>query len=41
VLTAVTLKRHEDLKDKFVQYKTSIVRWEKQKFTDDFKHECI
>ena len=41
VLTAVTLKGHEDLMDKFVHYKTSIHRWEKQKFTDEFKHECI
>jgi len=41
VLTAVTLKGHEDLSDKFTHYATSLKRWELQKFEDDFKHECI
>ena len=41
VLTAVTLKGHEDLSDKFTHYKTSAKRWKLQKFTDEFKHECI
>ncbi len=41
VLTAVTLKGHEDLSDKFTHYKTSMKRWELQKFSDQFKHECI
>ena len=41
VLTAVTLKGHEDLKDVFVHYATSSNRWVIQKFTDQFKHECI
>ena len=41
VLTAVTLKGHEDLSDKFTHYKTSANRWKLQKFSDEFKHECI
>ena len=41
VLTAVTLKGHEDLSDKFTHYKTSMNRWHLQKFSDEFKHECI
>ena len=41
VLTAVTLKGHEDLSDKFVHYKTSVKRWGIQKYSDEFKHECI
>ena len=41
VLTAVTLKGHEDLSDKFTHYKTSATRWKLQKFSDEFKHECI
>ena len=41
VLTAVTLKGHEDLSDKFTHYKTSAERWKLQKFDDEFKHECI
>ena len=41
VLTAVTLKGHEDLSDKYTHYKTSAKRWHLQKFSDEFKHECI
>ena len=41
VLTAVTLKGREDLSDKFTHYKTSLNRWHLQKFSDEFKHECI
>lgn len=41
VLTAVTLKGHEDLSDKFVHYKTSAKRWVIQKFDDEYIHECI
>ena len=41
VLTAVTLKGHEDLSDKFTHYATSMNRWKLQKFSDEFKHECI
>jgi len=41
VLTAVTLKGHEDLSDKFTHYATSANRWKLQKFSDEFKHECI
>ena len=41
VLTAVTLKGHEDLSDKFTHYKTSAERWKLQKFDEEFKHECI
>ena len=41
VLTAVTLKGHEDLGDKINHYMTSANRWKIQKFSDDFKHECV
>lgn len=41
VLTAVTLKGREDLSDKFVHYATSMKRWQLQKYSDEFKQECI
>lgn len=41
VLTAVTLKGREDLSDKFVHYATSMKRWQLQKFSDEYKQECI
>ena len=41
VLTAVTLKGHEDLADKLNHKAIVASRWKLQKFSDEFKHECI
>ena len=41
VLTAVTLKGHEDFSDHIRHYMTSAKRWKIQKFSDEFKQECI
>ena len=41
VLTAVTLKGHEDLSDKIHHKAIVASRWKLQKFSDEFKHECI
>ena len=40
-LTAVTLKGHEDFSDHVGRYMTSARRFVNQKFTDEFKQECI
>jgi hypothetical protein len=37
VLTAITLKGHEDFSDKITHYMNSAKRWKIQAFSDDFK----